>query len=241
MINIIIYEDEKKYREKYISTVLKVIGKTHYAYKIIEIDKYDNNFINTVSKLTGKKIFILDIEVPGMSGLDIAKDIRRSGDWNSQIIISSTHEQLKSIMITGRLLILDFISKYYNLEEELKEVLELALKISNNHKSLNFQYNGEIFQIPYDEILYIEKNNKDNNSTVVTKSKKIELNKKLCVLEKDLDSNYFFRTHRSCIVNINNITNIKLKDNIICFNKQEINLLSREKKNELKQLIGNNC
>ena len=41
MINFIIYEDDKKYRELYVSIILKVIGSMQYAYKIVEIDKYD--------------------------------------------------------------------------------------------------------------------------------------------------------------------------------------------------------
>ena len=241
MINIIMYEDEKKYRQRYIDVILKVFGKTNYAYKIIEIDKYDKNFNNIISKITGNKIYILDVEVPGKSGLDIAREIRKSGDYESQIIISTTHEHLKDIMVSGRLLILDFISKYFNLEEELKDVLELALEISNNHKSLSFQYNGELYQIPYKDILYIEKSNDDNNMKVVTKNKKIEINKSMCTLEHELDKSYFFRTHRSCIVNINNITRVDLKDNIICFDKKEINMLSRDKKKDLKKLISNIC
>jgi len=65
MINFIIYEDEKKYRELYISIILKIIGRMQYAYKIIEIDKYDKTTMSKINKLVGKKIFILDIEVPG--------------------------------------------------------------------------------------------------------------------------------------------------------------------------------
>ena len=45
MINFIIYEDDQYYRDLYISIILNIIGKSKYAYKIIEIDKYgdDNN------------------------------------------------------------------------------------------------------------------------------------------------------------------------------------------------------
>ena len=240
MINFIIYEDEKKYREMYISIILKIIGSMQFAYKITEIDKYDKTTMSKINKLVGKKIFILDIEVPGKSGLDLAREIRNSGDWNSQMIVATTHEQLKNATLTSRMLMLDFITKYFDLEDSLKDSLKLCLNILENHKSLNFQYNGELYQIPYNDILYIEKNVDDPYSTIVTKISTIEIKRMIGVLEKDLsDDSRFYRTHRSCIVNIDNITSVELKDNIIWFGKKSTMLLSRDKKAGLKELLEN--
>lgn len=239
MINFIIYEDEKKYRELYVSIILKVIGSMQYAYKIIEIDKYDKTTMTKINKLVGKKIFIFDIEVPGKSGLDLAREIRHSGDWSSQMIVATTHEQLKQATLTSRMLMLDFISKYYNLEESLKECLKICLNIVETHQSLNFQYNGELYQIPYSDILYIEKNVDDPYSTIVTKNNDIEIKRTMSTIEKDLDGdNRFFRSHRSCIINIDNITSVELKDNIINFGNKSTVLLSRDKKSELKELLS---
>lgn len=239
MINFIIYEDEKKFRELYISIILKLIGSMKYAYKIIEIDKYDNTTMSKINKLVGKKIFIFDIEVPGKSGLDLAREIRTDGDWDSPMIIATTHEQLKTTALTAKMLMLDFISKYYDLEESLRNTLKLSIDILDNRRSLNFQYNGELFQIPYNNILYIEKNVEDAYSTIVTKNSKIELKKPIGTIEEDLkDEACFYRTHRSCIVNINNITNVELRDCIIHFGDKSTTLLSRDKKAGLKELLG---
>lgn len=240
MINFIIYEDERKFREEYVSTILKVVGGKNFAYKIHEIEKYEKNTIEKINKIIGKKIFILDIEVPGKSGLDFAKEIRTLGDWDSQIIVISTHEYMKYMTFTSRLLCLDFISKYYNSSDLLKECLELSLSILNKHQSLNFQYNGEIYQIPYDDILFIERNVDDNYSTIVTKTKKIVLNKLLGTIEDELkNDSRFFRSHRSYIVNTNKIASVKLKECMIMFDNNISCLLSREKKAELKSKLLN--
>ena len=61
MINFIIYEDEKKFREKYISIILKLIGGMKIAYRIVEIDHYDKKTMPLLKDLVGKKIYILDI------------------------------------------------------------------------------------------------------------------------------------------------------------------------------------
>lgn len=240
MLNFIIYEDEKKFREKYISVILRLLGSKKIAYKIIEYDKYESGIIANLKKLIGKKIFIFDIEVPGKSGLDLAREIRNSGDWSSPMIVVTTHEHLKNATFTSRMLMLDFISKFYNCEENLKSVLLVALEIVDNQHSLNFQYNGELVQIPFDDILFIEKNVDDLYSTVVTRQDRYIIKQTISKIEKDLSQDErFFKTHRSCIVNVDKITSVELRECIIHFGHTEIiSLLSREKKNELKALLS---
>ncbi len=239
MINFIIYEDEKKFREKYISIILKIVGSMKIAYRIIEFDKYDKTTLTKIKSLVGKKIFILDIEVPGKSGLDLAREIRKNGDWKSPMIIVTTHEQLKNAAFTSRMLMLDFISKFYNCEDNLKETLILTFDIIESNPSLNFQYNGELYQIPYEDILFIEKNVDDMYSTVVTRESKLKVKKMIGTIEEELSKDSrFFRTHRSCIVNIDNITSIELRACIMHFGDIETPLLSRDKKKELKIKLG---
>lgn len=239
MLNFVIYEDEKKYRDKYISVILKMIGKTKIAYKIIELDRYDSNTLKTIKGLAGKKVYILDIEVPGKSGLDLAREIRNNGDWESPMMVVTTHEQLRNTAFTSKMLMLDFISKYYNCEESLAETLKLALDIVSEQQSLNFQFNGELFQVPYKDILFIEKNVEDQNSTIVTESKRITIKKTIISIEEELAKDpRFFKTHRSCIINLDKVTSVELKNCIIHFGNIETPLLSRDKKSELKTRLG---
>lgn len=238
MINFIIYEDEKIYREKYISVILKLIGNMKVAYRIVEILKYDKTTMDKINKLVGKKIFLLDIEVPGKTGLDLAREIRNNGDWKSPMIVITSHEHLKNTTFTSKMLMLDFISKYYECENNLKDTLSLSLKILENNQSLDFQYNGELYQIPYDDILFIEKNVDDIYSTIVTKTETIMIKKMIGILEEELKKDgRFVRTHRSCIININNLTCIELKNNIMHFGNITTPLLSRNKKRELKEIL----
>ncbi|MCI5966929.1 MAG: LytTR family DNA-binding domain-containing protein [Tenericutes bacterium] len=239
MLNFIIYEDEKKFREKYISIILKLIGGMKIAYRIVEIDHYDKNTLSQIKNLVGKKIFILDIEVPGKSGLDLAREIRNGGDWESPMIIITTHEQLKTAAFTSRMLMLDFISKFYNCEENLKDTLKISLDIIKSTPSLNFQYNGELVQIPYRDILFIEKNVDDLYSTVVTKNERLKIKLPISTIEEELTKDIrFFRTHRSCIVNLDKVTKVELRNCIIHFGNIETPLLSRDKKTELKIRLG---
>ena len=241
MVNFIIYEDDKNTRQNYISVIIKIMGNLQDQYSIIELDKYNSKVMNTLSMI-GKKIYILDVEVPGKSGLDLARDIREMGDWDSQIIIVTNHDSLQQTAFTSRLLTLDFISKFSNSLHALKKALITSYIIVTKDKALKVQHDGEYCQFYYNDILYIKKEVDDIDTKVVltdgsTKNINIRLKE---VEEKLKDDPRFFRTHRSCIVNTFKIRNVDFGVGIIDFGKIKINLLSRDKKKEFKKILNEN-
>lgn len=239
MINYILYEDEKRYREKYISVIEEIIGTEKDKYQIVEIEKYDKETKRKLDSLTGKRIYILDIEVPGKSGLDFAKQIRQNGDWESPIIIVTVHEHLKVISFNGRLLMLDFVTKYFDLESRLKESLIVAFDIVTKYDTLKVEVNGELYQIPYGDILYIEKSKNDESVNIITKKEKLNVRERVIKIEEKLDSR-FYKISRSCIVNIHNITKVKFQEGIIIFGKVELDQLPKSKRKDLKEKLVEN-
>ena len=110
-MNFIIYEDENKYIEKYKKIIRKLLGPLDLNYKIIEIKEYNESSKEIINNTEGSKIYILDIEVTGKNGLDLARRIRKTGDWTSPIIIVTSHEEFKNVGYTAKILMLNFISK----------------------------------------------------------------------------------------------------------------------------------
>ena len=235
-MNFIIYEDENEYALKYKKVICKLLGPTTLNYKITEINKYDNDTKNLLEQIDGNKIYILDVEVPGKNGIELAREIRRKGDWISPIIIVTSHEEFKTVGYTGKILMLNFISKCKEMEKSLLETLEVALEINMANKSLCYTNKGELYQIAYQDILYIEKSLNDNICYVVTKNSIYSIRKTIKELETQLSENLnFVKTHRSCIVNIKNIEYIDFENNKIVFSNREIFLLSRTNKKALKE------
>lgn len=243
MINFVIYEDNKEWQRYYKEIILNIIGCTNHKYTIHAIDKYDSSTKKQINSLTGKNIYLLDLEVPGKSGLDFANEIRKSGDWHSQIIIITSHEQFKNEGFTNKTLMLDFIIKKANIAKDIKEAIETALEIHNYNTSFNFSYNNEFYQIPTKDILYFEKDLNNNYTNIVTKKESFKTKQSLTNIEEMLETDYhFFKTHRSCIVNIKNIFKADLTNNIIYFRNHEINLISRDRKKLFKEkLLGGDC
>lgn len=238
MINFVLYEDGKEMRERYKKIILKLIGPNNNNFKIIEIDKYNQEAEKKLSNIVGNKIYLLDVEVPGKSGLDLARKIRNDRDWYSQIIVITSHEQYSNIGYTSKLLMLDFISKYSNIEKELKETLGVAVGIFTKQKSITFTLNGELYQIPYNQILYIEKSLNNNNCKIVTNDGEYFTRDTIQHLEEILSNDQrFMKTHRSCIVNLSNVSSIDLANNIIFFPNKQIDLIARNKKRELKERL----
>lgn len=238
MINFVLYEDGKEMRERYKKIILKLIGPNNNNFKIIEIDKYDQEAEKKLNNIDGNKIYLLDVEVPGKSGLDLARQIRNNGDWSSQIIVITSHEQYSNIGYTSKLLMLDFISKYSDIEKELRETLGVAVGIFTKQKSITFTLNGELYQIPYNQILYIEKSLNNNNCKIVTNDGEYFTRDTIQHLEETLSNDQrFMKTHRSCIVNLSNVSSVDLANNIIFFPNKQIDLIARNKKRELKERL----
>lgn len=238
VINFIIYEDNKRWQKYYKDVILKIIGHSNDKYKIIVIDKYDNEIIKKINSLDGKKIFLLDLQVPGKSGLEFAREIRRKNDWKSQIIVITSYDNFKNEGYSSRILMLDFICKKDNVYEKLSDSINIALKIHQNTPSYNFTFNNEYYQIPYEDILFFEKDLNNNYVNIITKHNRFKIKESLINIEQQLNkNNIFYKTHRSCVVNISNIKKVDLSNNIIYFKNKKTYLLARNKKKELKDLL----
>lgn len=238
MINFIIFEDNKLYQEQYKSIILKIIAPQKEKYHIHIFNEYNDQMQDLIVNGNGKKIYLLDIEVPGKNGLKVAKEIRKTGDWQSQIIIVTSYESFKEQGFTSKLLMLDFISKKENIESKILSAIKTALEIQSLNKSYNFTYNNEFYQIPYDDILYFEKCVNNNYTSLITKDNTYKIKKSIKNIEEELSNIFdFFKTHQSCIVNTRNIVRIDYNQNIIYFRNKKTNLLARNKKKDLKEFM----
>ena len=239
MINFIIYEDNKKWQEYYKNCILKIIGQNNLKYNILIFEKYEKSLDEKLNNLIGKKIYLLDLKVPGKSGLDLARNIRTSGDWFSPIIIVTFHNHFKNEGYTSKILMLDFIVKNENINEQITSSLKLALKINESQLSFNFTINHELYQIPYNDIFYFEKNKNDNYTNIITKTKSYKIKKSIKELSHKFENiSFLFKTHQSCIVNLNNILKVDFTNHTIYFSPPiKTQLLSRENKKYLKEQI----
>lgn len=168
------------------------------------------NFLFRYRDKSDYDIILLDIEMGGMDGVSMAKEIRRADD------------AVQIIFITGYS---DYIAEGYEVaalhylmkpvrEEKLFSVLDRAAeKLLKNERTLTFEVGGEMLRVPVFRIRYAEVY---GNYTTVHADSDLTVRMTLGTLEKELD-NRFFRVGRSCIVNLTQIsrvtrTEIRLSD-----------------------------
>lgn len=162
-------------------------------------------------------IIFLDIKMPNINGMELAKKIRKQG-WQSLIIfITSASEYVFDAF--------DVEAFQYLLKpiqnDKLKNVLEKATKkmqIDANIDFLMISANRQIQKVFLKDILYIESIGRIakihcNNGT-------LETYEQIGILEDKLSDKFFFRCHKCFLVNLNFVD---------AFNKTEVRLENGEK------------
>ena len=239
MLKFVLYEDNPDSLERAITIIHRAMAPYDIEYKIEKHLSYSNEIEDTINKVNEHKIYILDIEVPKVSGLEIASKIREK-DWKSIIIFVTSHPECKNDIFYSRLLALDYISKYNSYDKRLQQSIEKSLQIFNKLRVLTYKYNYVSYRIDFDEILYIEKVTRNKKSIIHTENgTNLEMIGTIKEILGTLD-NDFCMSSQSCIVNLSKIQSIDFIKNIITFkNKLHLDKLSSKYKKILIEKFNN--
>lgn len=225
MINFIVCDDEKKYVDLIDQIITKVMMKNKVEYDIHKFYDYDKRFMDSVNKKLSFKVYVLDIETPTKSGIDVARIIRYK-DVNSVIIFLTGHDELGETIIKDELLILTFINKFNDCEKRLTKALEKSLTVVKVKNIIKFKDCGTIYTIALEDILYITRDSAERKVIIATDYGKLLISKSLTYITKMLNDN-FIQTHRACIVNKRRIVSYnKRKKKIMFDNGEDIDLIS---------------
>ena len=233
MINFIICDDNKVIVRNVEDIVDKVMMKNKLAYKKHSFLDYDDKFFKVFDEDLTAKIYILDIETPSASGIDIARKIRET-DIHSIIIFLTSHHELGSILLHDEIMFLTFICKFDDMENRLISAISSAIKMIGKKQAIRFEDRGILYTLPLNDILYITTSTIDRKTVIVTSYNEYKTNKTFSDICSMLNDD-FKQSHRSCKVNTNLVAKVNKKKNEIEFNNGlRINLLSDSYKKEFK-------
>lgn len=233
----VVCDDEKLFRSNVVKIIDKLFMNNDLIYEVKEFEKYDSSLEKLIN--TNKpKIYILDIEMKdSISGIDIARKIRKN-DWDSVILIVTSHNELGYQAMKAQIMLLDFISKYDDCSRSLEQALYKAMELVNKKRVMRFETNGMFYVVYLNDILYVERDTVDRKCLIKTSNGLVPINKSLTELANELGDG-FYMCHRSCLVNRLNIRKIDWKNNIIYFNNGDsINLISRDRKKGFKEYVN---
>lgn len=236
MINFIICEDNEYVRKLHEVIISRVTMPYDFNYAVHSFERYNVKLKNLINSVGERKVYILDLELPNKSGIDITREIRKS-DWESIIIILTSHDEKEMILLKQKLLIFDFISKFDDYEKRLTDTLNMIIKKSATNNSLSFKSNNELNNVKIRDILYICKDYESNKVKIVTTNKEYLVRDSLANISKKLNSR-FYQSHRCCYVNLDNVKKVDFKNSTIYFiNDKTTDYLSRNYKKDLRKIL----
>lgn len=232
MINFIVCDDDRNVLKRVENIIDKAMMNNKLAYKTHLFEDYDYKFSKIITDSLSNKVYILDIQTPSRSGIDIARNIRIN-DIDSVIIFLTNHEELGLTILKNELMFLSFINKYDDYENRMIKSIKKSLEILKIKNTIRFEERGIIYTLAIGDILYITRDSVERKSIVKTVHSEIKINKSLVEL-KELLGDGFVRTHKACLVNSDRVISINKQSRIIKFNNgDQIDLLSLKYKKDL--------
>ena len=239
MLRFVVCEDNKDFLGRLCTIINKAMMPYNFEYKISKFAEYTKEVEEIIIRKHEQKVYVLDIELGDISGLEIASEIREH-DLESIIIFVTAHNEFKNDIFYSRLLAIDYIPKDRLWADRFESTIKYTIKAINKRRVLSFEYNYNSYRIPFDDILYIEKIQENQKCLIKTENgSEFEVISSIAKLLKKLGPN-FFQSHKSCIVNIEKIKKVNYADNTITFTNNEcVYLLSNRKKKQLREYVAN--
>lgn len=239
MLNFVVCDDDQFFRQGMKKQIDDYMMNTDMDYKVYPFAGYDKEFEELAKKEIGFKVYFLDIKTNYGSGIDAARYIREMlEDWNSIIIIVSSFSEYRYEIITNRLFVLDFISKLDSCTRKMHEVLDIVMKsYRGKDRCLTYQRKRVYSKIELKYIYYIIREPDSKICTVYASHGEYEVPLSLSQIKEQLDGR-FFQVYRNCIINLDRVTSVDFKKDIIKFdNGYYLEKMSRYKKHLLLDLF----
>lgn len=198
---IAICDDEQSQIEYIASLVEKWIGQSDYCCDVRTFPSAEA-FLYEYEESKDYDILLLDVEMRGMSGIDLAKRIRRDS-IRAEIVFITSHFEFcgEGYEVDA----LHYLVKPVS-EEKLAAVLSKAAeKLSLEPPSVVITCDSETIKLYEADILYVE--SFLHYIVIHTKDREYKIKESISAFEAKLSEN-FYRTHRSYIVSLQHIVRI---------------------------------
>lgn len=197
-----IVDDELIFAQCFKSEFLKMYKDT---VKALDIFFTAERFLESGCKYD---VVFLDIDMPGMSGLELAKQYK---DITFNIVFVTNRDDLvfEAYNTTNTL---GFVRKS-KIQEDLPLVIDRLQRESQSTIYLTVKSGSELIRVRYSEILYVEK--LSHNVIIYTTTGEMSMRKPISETEELLKNYGFVRTHIGYIVNMEHIKQINSKEVIL--------------------------
>lgn len=202
------------------------------AYKNLDlvVDTYTSGakLLNAV-EVAYYDLIILDIEMPGLNGIDTAKKLRKIEDKTAIVFLTSHLEYaLEGYEVNA----LRYLTKPAN-TEKLSEIITYLLEQKKKDKRILLRNNEDVEMVCVADIYYME--SQDQMIRVVTDKGEYRNRYNLGDYETELSGYGFFRIHRGYLINLGHV--LRLTGREIVMEDSASLPISRTKETALKNAL----
>lgn len=183
-------------------------------------------------------VLFLDVEMPGISGLEVAAKIRELSDTQAKIVFISNYPEY--MQDSFEVQAYNYLSKPLEYETFRKIILKIVNDYKNSHITkliITANDTSELINI-YDIICIQSLKENRNHLEYILKDRTILGKGNIGDCEKELTDYNFISPHRGILVNINHIHYFK-NSSLILTNNMTVPV-SRRKENEIRELFSKN-
>ena len=181
-------------------------------------------------KTTAVDVLFLDIDMPSLSGMDIAQFLM-DNEIRTLLIFVTSHDAL--VYQSFKYHPFGFIRKSH-FDEEIGTVVKgLVVELQKKSEYFTFKTNEGFFKILFSDILYFE--SESNYINVHCSDKQYRFRSTITSLEQELASKGFIRTHKGFLVNQQHIFAIKGDD--IELSDRKLLPIGRTNRDSIKKTI----
>jgi len=156
------------------------------------------------------ELLFLDVEMSGASGFELLDSL----NYRPLVILTTSKEEYAYNAFQYH--VSDFLKKpftYKRFTEALEKVVQPAEREFSPQQPVDqffIKTEGKLVRLTYDDVLYIE--SVGNYARFVTPAHRYMIPSTIKALEEKIDKDRFMRVHRSYIVNLGKITDIREND-----------------------------
>jgi len=204
-MNVVICDDSIISIKKY-SYLIEKIGSTNNIKFYIKTFSSGSDLMFYLEDDNYVDLILLDIMIPGSSGIEIAREIRDMGMDTKIIFLTSLEDKMIDAFDVNAY---HYIIKDVTTKEKFENIILNVFREINDSEceKVVFSFRNQKKVLPVKDILYFEVY--DHNIYIHHKNGKFKIYDTLDNIEKRLIDKGFIRIHKSYIVSNNYIKNIK--------------------------------
>ena len=231
MLNIAICDDDALILSK-VEELVGVFFRTHCIEMKMQSYQLSENLTYDLQVGLYYDLFLLDIEMPGIDGRELAKSIHNNMPAAKVIFITS---HLEYAVEAYEFSIFRYIPKTA-IEEKLSAALNDFYKLYRLERNefYTIQVKNYVEQLSYRDILYILKEGKYAVFHLAN-GRTNSVRKTLAQVFKEINKDYFYFADRGCIVNLANV--IGMNENGILFSDNQRLAISKASISDFKTIL----